>query len=57
MRSDAVIVAGVGFQDATQMRLAQDNDVVHTFTPDQSDQPSAKPFCQGEAGVGFAARA
>jgi hypothetical protein len=39
------------------MRLAEDNDVVHTFTPDQSDQPSAKPFCQGEAGVGFAARA
>jgi hypothetical protein len=24
------------------MRLAQDNDVVHTFTPDQSDQPFGK---------------
>jgi hypothetical protein len=24
------------------MRLAQDNDVVHTFTPDRSDQPFGK---------------
>jgi hypothetical protein len=33
------------------MRLAQDNDVVHTFTPDRSDQPFGTPFCQGEAGA------
>src|SRR6202011_4614501 len=39
MRSDAIIIVGVGFQDPTQMHLAQDNDVVHTFTPDRSDQP------------------
>jgi hypothetical protein len=26
------------------MRLAQDNDVVHTFTPDRSDQPFDKPI-------------
>jgi len=24
------------------MRLAEDNDVVHTFTPDRSDQPFGK---------------
>src|SRR5271167_4426036 len=42
MRSDAIIIAGVGFQDPTQMHLAQDNDVVHTFTPDRSDQPFGK---------------
>src|SRR5258707_6884671 len=30
---------GVRFQNATQMHLAQDNDVVHTLTPDRSDQP------------------
>jgi hypothetical protein len=42
MRSDAVIVMGVTFQNATQMRLAQDNDVVHTLTPDRSDQPFSK---------------
>ena len=39
MRSDAIVIVGVGFQDPTQMHLAQDNDVVHTFTPDRSDQP------------------
>ena len=39
MRSDAIVIVGVGFQDPTQMHLAQDNDVVHTLTPDRSDQP------------------
>src|SRR6202047_794260 len=42
MRSDAIIIVGVGFQDPTQMHLAQDNDVVHTLTPDRSDQPLGK---------------
>ena len=32
MRSDAIIIVGVGFQDPTQMHLAQDNDVVQTLT-------------------------
>src|SRR3979490_1921560 len=44
MRSDAIVIVGVGFQDPTQMHLAQDNDVVHTFTPDRSDQPLDKPI-------------
>src|SRR3984893_13351955 len=39
MRSDAIVIVGVGFQDPTQMHLTQDNDVVHALTPDQSDQP------------------
>ena len=34
MRSDAVVVMGVRFQNPTQMRLAQDIDVVQTLTPD-----------------------
>src|SRR6266700_7882353 len=42
MRSDAIVIVGVGFQDPTQMHLAQDNDVVRTFTPDRSDQPFGK---------------
>src|SRR5258708_971418 len=37
-----IIVASVRFQDPAQMCLAQDNDVVHTFTPDRSDQPFDK---------------
>src|SRR6202140_935745 len=39
MRSEAIIIVGVGFQAPTQLHLAQDNDVVHTFTSDRSDQP------------------
>src|SRR5260370_22145483 len=42
MRSGAIIITGVGFQDLTQMHLAQDNDVVHTLAPDRSDQPFGK---------------
>src|SRR5258707_14331599 len=38
MRSDVIVIVGVGFHDPTQMHLAQDNDVVHTLTPDRSDQ-------------------
>jgi hypothetical protein len=36
------MIVGVGFQNRAQMRLAQDNDVVHTLTPDRSDQPFGK---------------
>ena len=32
------------------MRLAQDNDVVHTLTPDRSDQPFSKSLLPGRAG-------
>ena len=42
MRSDAVVIVSVGFEYPAQMRLAQDNDVVHTLTPDRSDQPFSK---------------
>src|SRR6202521_4691550 len=34
------------------MRLAQDNDVVHTFTPDRSDQPFHKAILPGRARCG-----
>ena len=39
MSPDAVVIVGVGFQDPTQMHLAQNYDVVHTLTSDRSDQP------------------
>jgi hypothetical protein len=51
MRSDAIVIVGVGFQDPTQMHLVQDNDVIHTLTPDRSDQPFGKAIQQGEAGA------
>jgi len=45
------MVASAKFQNSAQMGLAQNNDVVHTFTPDRSDQPFDSPFCHGEAGA------
>src|SRR3979490_135281 len=44
MRSDPVVVASIRSQNPAQVCLAQDNDVVHTFTPDRSDQPFDKPI-------------
>jgi hypothetical protein len=46
MRSDAVVIISIGFQNPAQMRLAQDN-VVCSFTPDQSDQPFDKAILPG----------
>src|SRR5216684_3959264 len=39
MCSNVVVIASIGSQDSAQMHLAEDNDVVHTFSPDRSDQP------------------
>src|SRR5258707_529056 len=52
MRSAEIVIVGVGFQDATQMHLAQDNDVVHTLTPDRSDQPFGKAILPGRGWCG-----
>jgi hypothetical protein len=37
-----MVVLGVRFQNAAQMYLAQDNDVVQTLPPDRSDKPFGK---------------
>src|SRR4030065_439696 len=42
MRSNFVVIASIGSQDATQMRLAQDDKMIHTLAPDRSDQPLGK---------------
>src|SRR5215207_4974564 len=42
MRSDFIVITSIGSQDAAQMRLAQDDDMVHTLAPDRSDQPFGK---------------
>jgi hypothetical protein len=39
------------------MHLAQDNDVVHTFTPDRSDQPFGNAFLPGRGWCGRLYRA
>jgi len=38
MGPDTVVILGIGFECPAQMRLAQDNDAVHTFSPDRSNQ-------------------
>src|SRR5258708_30904892 len=42
MRSRAIVIVRIVFQNSTQMCLAQNNDVVQTLVPDRSDQPSGK---------------
>ena len=42
MRSNAVVIGRIVFQNPAQVFLAQDNDVVQTLAPDRSDQPFGK---------------
>src|SRR3981189_2239564 len=51
MRSNAVVIGRIVFQNSAQMSLVEDNDVIQTLAPDRFDQPLGKPFCQGEAGA------
>ncbi len=39
MGSDLVVIAGVGFEDATQIRFAEHQDVVEAFAPDRANEP------------------
>ena len=47
MRPCLIIVASVRSENLAQMYLAEYNDVVHTFTPDRSDQPFDKAILLG----------
>src|SRR3984893_17815439 len=49
MRSDVVVIAGIGSQNSAQMRLAKDNDVVQALAPDRSDQPLGKAILPGRS--------
>src|SRR6202022_2126565 len=42
MRSDAVVIVSIGFQNPAEMRLAQDNHMIDALAPDRSDQPFGK---------------
>src|ERR1700731_2574235 len=42
MRSHAVVIVRIVFQNPAQMCLAQNNDVIQTLAPDRSDQPFDK---------------
>src|SRR6266403_3159134 len=47
MCSDGVVVMGVRFQNAAQMRFAQNDEMVHTLATDRSDQPFGKAVLPG----------
>jgi len=42
VRSDVVVIASISSQGSAQMRLAQDDEMVHALAPDGSDQPFGK---------------
>jgi hypothetical protein len=42
VRSNAIVIGRIVFQNLAQMFLAQDNDVVRTLAPDRSDRPFGK---------------
>src|SRR5450631_1395603 len=42
MHYDVVVIAGIGTQNPTQMRFAQDDEMIDTLAPDRSDQPFGK---------------
>ena len=51
MVSDLVVVTGVGLEDAPQVRLAEDDDVVQTLAADRTKQPLGVTILAGERGA------
>ncbi len=47
MRSDFIVIAGVGKKDPAQMSLAEDDDVIEAFPSDRADQPLRMPILPG----------
>ena len=47
MRSEFVVVAGVGRKDPAQMGLAEDDDVIEAFPADRADQSLRMPVLPG----------
>ena len=47
MCSEFVVIAGVCTKDATQMCLAEDDDVIEAFPADRADQSLRMPILPG----------
>jgi hypothetical protein len=43
MRSELIVITGVGRKDPAQMGLAEDDDVIEAFPADRADQPLRMP--------------
>ena len=46
VRSHVIIIVCIGLQDPPQVRLAQDNDMVHALATDRSDEPFSEGVLQ-----------
>jgi hypothetical protein len=49
MRSQFVVVDGVGRKDSPQVRLAEDDNVIETFPANRADQPFRMPVLPGRS--------
>jgi hypothetical protein len=47
MRSDVVVIASIGTQNPAQMRVAQDDEMIHTLATDRPDQPFSEADLPG----------
>ncbi len=45
--SRVIIIVGIGSEDAPQMGLAEDDDVIESFPTDRTDQPRGMPVLPG----------
>ena len=43
MRSEFIVIAGVGREDPAQLGLAEDDDVIEAFPTDRADQSLRMP--------------
>ena len=51
MRSEFVVVAGVGREDPAQMGFAEDDDMIEAFAADRGDQSLRMPVLPGDRGA------
>jgi hypothetical protein len=49
MRSETVVIAGVGREDPAKLVLAEDDDVIEAFPADRADQSLRMPVLPGSA--------
>src|SRR5216684_6145625 len=47
MRSEPVVIAGVGRKDSAQVGFAEDDDVIEAFPADRADEPLRMPVPPG----------
>ena len=47
MRSERVVIVGVGSEDLAQVGFAEDDDVIEAFPADRADEPFHMPILPG----------